>query len=164
MIKRLLEAPETSFFLFGPRGVGKSTWLKSHFSEELRFDLLESRHFLEFSRDPGLLEAKIGKRPKGSWVFIDEIQKLPILLDEVHRLIESRGYRFGLTGSSAAIANVAKSYGVYFQKSPGATPGAYLVDHSRATALYGTDGAPIAFIPENGTPEEIARELGRWVK
>lgn len=70
----------------------------------------------------------------------------------------------GLTGSPDAIAEVAKAYGVYYQKSPGTTPGTYLVDHSRATALYGPDGAPIAFIPESGSPEEIARELGRWVR
>lgn len=70
----------------------------------------------------------------------------------------------GLTGSPAAIAEVAKAYGVYYQKSPGTTPGTYLVDHSRATALYGPDGAPIAFIPESGSPDEIASELGRWVR
>jgi protein SCO1/2 len=70
----------------------------------------------------------------------------------------------GLTGSPAAISEVAKAYGVYYQKSPGATPGTYLVDHSRATTLYGPEGAPIAFIPENGSPDAIAEELGRWVK
>jgi protein SCO1/2 len=70
----------------------------------------------------------------------------------------------GLTGSPAAIAEVAKVYGVYYQKSPGTTPGTYLVDHSRSTTLYGPEGAPIAFIPENGSPDQIARELGRWVK
>lgn len=70
----------------------------------------------------------------------------------------------GLTGSPEAIASVAKAYGVYYEKSPGATPGSYLVDHSRATALYGPDGAPIAFIPENGSPDEIAAQLGRWVR
>lgn len=101
MITRLLQKPNDSFFLFGPRGVGKSTWLKVHFPSELRFDLLNSKHFLDFSRDPSLLEAKIGSQKKGSWVLIDEIQKLPILLDEVHRLIEEKAYRFALTGSSA---------------------------------------------------------------
>jgi protein SCO1/2 len=70
----------------------------------------------------------------------------------------------GLTGSPAAIGEAARAYGVYYQKSPGTTPGAYLVDHSRAATLYGPDGAPIAFIRESGSPQEIARELGRWVK
>jgi protein SCO1 len=70
----------------------------------------------------------------------------------------------GLTGSPEAIAEVAKAYGVYFQKSPGATPGTYLVDHSRSSTLYGPEGAPIALITETGSPEDIAGELGRWVK
>ena len=70
----------------------------------------------------------------------------------------------GLTGSTAAIADVAKAYGIYYQKAPGTTPGAYLVDHTRTTTLYGPGGDPIAFIPESGSPDEIARELGRWVK
>lgn len=69
----------------------------------------------------------------------------------------------GLTGSPAAIAEVARAYGVYYQKSAGATPGTYLVDHSRSPTLYGPDGKPIAFIPEAGSPDDIARELGRWV-
>ena len=101
MQKRLLLPPTNSFFLFGPRGVGKSTWLRQLFQSEIRFDLLDSRQFLEFSRAPYLLEAKIGNLPKKTWVLIDEIQKLPILLDEVHRLIEEKGFRFVLTGSSA---------------------------------------------------------------
>ncbi len=100
-IKRLLKKPEESFFLFGPRGVGKSTWLRLNFPNEIRFDLLDPNHFLAFSRDPTLLAAKIGHQKKGTWVLIDEIQKLPILLDEVHRLIEEKEYRFVLTGSSA---------------------------------------------------------------
>lgn len=70
----------------------------------------------------------------------------------------------GLTGSPAAIAEVTRAYGIYYQKSPGATPGTYLVDHSRAPTLYSPDGKPIAFIPEAGSPDDIARELGRWVK
>ena len=99
--ERLLQKPEQSFFLFGPRGVGKSTWLRAHFSDAIRFDLLKAQDFLEFSRDPGRLEARIGRQPPGTWVLIDEIQKLPDLLDEVHRLIEEKRYRFALSGSSA---------------------------------------------------------------
>ncbi|MBU4036048.1 MAG: ATP-binding protein, partial [Proteobacteria bacterium] len=51
--------------------------------------------------NPGRLEAMIGTRPKDSWVVIDEIQKIPALLDEVHRLIENKGWKFALCGSSA---------------------------------------------------------------
>lgn len=100
-IQRLLKKPNHSFFLFGPRGVGKSTWLQEHFSKVPFFNLLKSEIYLELSRNPTLLEAKIGNKPPGTWICIDEIQKLPSLLDEVHRLIEGKKYRFALSGSSA---------------------------------------------------------------
>jgi predicted AAA+ superfamily ATPase len=57
--------------------------------------------FLELSRNPDTLEAMIGNQPKDFWVVIDEIQKIPTLLDEVHRLMETKGWRFALCGSSA---------------------------------------------------------------
>jgi len=100
-IRRLLEAPERSFFLFGPRGVGKTTWLRHAFTEAAFFDLLDPSLSLELSQKPGNLEAMVGKMPEDSWVVIDEIQKIPDLLDEVHRLMETRGWRFALCGSSA---------------------------------------------------------------
>jgi predicted AAA+ superfamily ATPase len=98
---RLLKVPDLSFFLFGPRGVGKTTWLKEVLPDASFFDLLDSSLFLELSRNPDTLEAMIGNRPKDSWVVIDEIQKIPSLLDEVHRLMETKGWRFALCGSSA---------------------------------------------------------------
>ncbi len=98
---RLQKIPKYSFFLFGPRGVGKSSWLHQHFKEAVFFNLLKSDTYLEFSRNPGLLEAKIGDLPPQSWVCIDEVQRVPDLLNEVHHLIESKQYRFALSGSSA---------------------------------------------------------------
>jgi len=100
-ISRLLQRPERSFFLFGPRGTGKSTWLQRVLPDAFRLDLLDSSLFLELSRDPHRLEALIGSRPAGAWVVLDEIQKVPPLLDEVHRLMESHRWRFALCGSSA---------------------------------------------------------------
>lgn len=100
-IPRLLKIPSRSFFLFGPRGAGKSTWLSHELKEHRAFNLLESSLYLELSRDPSLLEAKIGKEPSGTWIWIDEVQKVPALLDEVHRLIEARRWKFALSGSSA---------------------------------------------------------------
>lgn len=100
-VKRLLLPPKTTFFLFGPRSVGKSFWLKQHFARAPYFDLLDGRTVLEFSRDSSLLEAKIGTLPRRAWVCIDEIQRVPALLSEVHRLIADRGWRFALSGSSA---------------------------------------------------------------
>lgn len=101
LIPRLLERPDRSFFVFGPRGTGKSTWLQQVLPEALRLDLLDASLFLELSRDPHLVEAMIGDRPENSWVVLDEIQKIPALLDEIHRLMESRRWRFALCGSSA---------------------------------------------------------------
>ena len=98
--KRLLQLPNQSFFLFGPRGTGKTSWVKKNIPDSLYFDLLESDLYLDFLARPSLLEKQIPHGFNG-WIIIDEIQKIPKLLDEVHRLIESFEYRFILTGSSA---------------------------------------------------------------
>ena len=99
-----------SFFLLGPRATGKSFLIGQQLGGRAAvIDLLRSDVFLRLSADPSLLESLIdGSRPKPSLpvvpvvpVVIDEVQKLPELLDEVHRLIESRRMRFVLTGSSA---------------------------------------------------------------
>lgn len=99
--ERIYPLPQKSFFLFGPRGVGKSTWVRENFSPSAEIDLLQHQTFLQLLNDPGLLEARLAHLKKKSWVFIDEIQKLPALLDEIHRLIEKTDLRFILTGSSA---------------------------------------------------------------
>ncbi len=87
-----------SVFLFGPRQCGKS-WLIDHTIKDAHLlDLLSSDTFIRLSQHPEYIE-EVGV--DGKPIVIDEIQKLPGLLDEVHRLIERRGYRFVLTGSSA---------------------------------------------------------------
>lgn len=100
-IARRLTVPDRSFFLFGPRGVGKSHLLRDALPSAVAFDLLNTGLQLQFARTPDILEARVGRKPRGTWVWIDEVQKVPALLDEVHRLIESRGWRFALSGSSA---------------------------------------------------------------
>lgn len=102
MYKRLfsLSSDSQSVFIFGPRGTGKTSWLKACFKDSLYFDLLSSTVYTEFLANPALLEARIPSQYHG-WVIIDEIQKVPALLNEVHRLIESRKMKFILTGSSA---------------------------------------------------------------
>jgi predicted AAA+ superfamily ATPase len=100
-VTRLLPVPERSFFLFGPRGVGKSTWLRDALPTARIFDFLEYSLHLELEQNHSKLEAMAGDLPAGSWIVLDEIQKIPALLDEVHRLIEKRGWRFALCGSSA---------------------------------------------------------------
>jgi predicted AAA+ superfamily ATPase len=88
--------------LLGPRGTGKSTWLAGAFPQALTIDLLDSSRFLALSRDPSGLEQLVAPLRRGDWVVIDEIQKVPALLDEVHRLYEqNRGIHFALSGSSA---------------------------------------------------------------
>jgi hypothetical protein len=108
-IKRLLEVPNRSFFLFGPRGVGKSTWLEKTMQDALFFNLLDSSLYLELSQNPANLEALAGNIPEGSWIVIDEIQKIPTLLDEVHRLMEKKsgGLRYAVhrPGSCAAVGS-----------------------------------------------------------
>jgi len=103
MIDRLLTPSRTqSFFLFGPRGSGKSTLLNNLFRNEsvLWIDLLEQRQEFELSQSPdSLLERWAALKQK--WIVIDEIQKIPRLLDVVHRGIESHRIKFALTGSSA---------------------------------------------------------------
>ena len=93
---------EQSFFLFGPRGTGKTTWLKSHFagSDNVYIDLLRGDLYTELLAQPSRLETLIPEGFSG-WVILDEIQRVPALLHEVHRLIEDRKLRFAMTGSSA---------------------------------------------------------------
>lgn len=87
-----------SVFLFGPRQCGKS-WLVDHTVKDAHIlDLLSADTFLRLSQHPEYIEQIADD---GKPIVIDEIQKLPMLLDEVHRLIEKRGFRFLLTGSSA---------------------------------------------------------------
>lgn len=102
MTNRLLKTPSQSFFLFGPRGTGKSTWVAERYPRAERIDLLDDGVFREFSANPNrLLSVVHGSSSHGTFV-IDEVQKLPALLSLVHLLIEEKkGWSFVLTGSSA---------------------------------------------------------------
>lgn len=103
MYTRRLPTPSHTFFLFGPRGTGKSTWLRQQLPDAHWFDLLRVSEVLDLTRRPELFRARVEALPTGSWVVVDEVQRLPSLLDEVHALIAERGsrYRFALSGSSA---------------------------------------------------------------
>ena len=90
-----------SFFLFGPRSTGKTTLLRAQFPEREIIDLLKSSTYLSLAANPSLLGELVREQLKtGSVVILDEIQKLPSLLDEIHHLIESTPAKFILTGSS----------------------------------------------------------------
>lgn len=101
MYSRLIIPPKTkSFFLFGPRGAGKTTWVKSSFPKAVYLDLLEAEIFNDLLANPQRLENLIPK-VFNDWIIIDEVQRIPELLNEIHRLIEKYKYKFILTGSSA---------------------------------------------------------------
>jgi len=103
MVKRSIKiSSASSFFLFGPRGSGKSTLLKSlsFLKSAVVINLLRPQTESQFRLDPGALE-KVANGLNGGWIVIDEIQKIPKLLDSVHYLIEEKKIKFALTGSSS---------------------------------------------------------------
>jgi len=100
--QRLFRLPEGSFFLFGPRGTGKSTLLRQALPEALHLDLLQPDRYRELKAHPERLRELVSAQPEDRPVVIDEIQRVPELLTVVHALIErDRRRRFALTGSSA---------------------------------------------------------------
>lgn len=101
LLPRILTTPKQSFFLMGPRGSGKSTWLRSTFPDAHVIDLLSEEKFQRLLAHPGLFADEVRAIKTGTWVIVDEIQRLPGLLNEVHRLMEEKRLRFVLCGSSA---------------------------------------------------------------
>jgi uncharacterized protein len=104
--------------LFGPRGTGKSTWLRQNYTDAIYIDLLDQEIFRTFLARPERLGEVISGSCQAKTVILDEIQKIPSLLDEVHRLKElaiGRQVQFILTGSSArklvCCMGVKRSYG-----------------------------------------------------
>jgi uncharacterized protein len=102
-VSRFLVPPGQSFFLFGPRGTGKSTWIRDHFEKKVLYiDLLKADVFRSLTANPEKLRELLEGNPGVNTIVLDEIQKAPALLDEVHSLMEGhKKIRFILTGSSA---------------------------------------------------------------
>jgi predicted AAA+ superfamily ATPase len=101
LIKRFFQSPSQHFFLFGPRGTGKSTWLHQHYKDACFIDLLDPAEIRVYLSHPEQLEHLVMAAPQKT-IIIDEVQKIPELLSVVHRLIEmKKGWQFILTGSSA---------------------------------------------------------------
>lgn len=100
--ERFFKEPKSSYFLFGPRGTGKSTWLKRNHPKSIWIDLLDPPTFRSYVARPELLIELVEAKKDKKYVVIDEIQKVPDLLPVVHSLIEKKwGLHFILTGSSA---------------------------------------------------------------
>ena len=100
-IQKLLEIREDSMFLWGPRQTGKSTLLKQLFPDAPYYDLLKSEVYTLYKMKPSRLRDECMMMDEGEVVIIDEVQKIPELLDEVHWLMVNRGIHFILCGSSA---------------------------------------------------------------
>lgn len=90
MYQRYFSPPSESFFLFGPRGVGKSTWIKKLYPEALVINLLEPNELRYYSSYPESLRETLLAQPEKKIVVIDEVQKAPELLSLVHSLIEEK--------------------------------------------------------------------------
>ena len=104
MIKRKLNLPppdEETFFLWAPRQTGKSTLLKTAYPDAVWIDLLKAEEFRRYLNNPELLRQELPREGDIPFVVIDEVQKLPGLLDAVHWLHENRNVHFALCGSSA---------------------------------------------------------------
>lgn len=101
MFKRDVSFPNnTSFFLFGPRGTGKSSLIKKRYPNSTYIDLLESSNYTKLLAQPNKLSEFLTKSPEVP-AIIDEVQRVPNILNEVHRLIENQNFQFILTGSNA---------------------------------------------------------------
>lgn len=103
MVKRTLKLPQSTFFLFGARGTGKTTWLRYSLppSRSRFFNLLIEREYQHYLTDPHQFYLEVQAIPQNHWVIVDEIQRLPQLLNYVHQLITEGRWKFALTGSSA---------------------------------------------------------------
>lgn len=101
-IPRKIIPPKGSYFLFGPRGTGKSTWLLHHYPEAIRIDLLLGEEERKFSAYPERIREVVAAAGPNAVIILDEIQRVPRLLPEIHALIEDkRNVQFIMTGSSA---------------------------------------------------------------
>src|SRR3990167_4641614 len=168
MVRRLLNlSKKQSFFLFGARGAGKSTLIQNtdFLKDALSFDLLNTDTEEELALRPQSLVEKASTLDKGNWVVIDEVQKIPKLLDVVHSLIEKQKLKFALTGSSARKlkrggANLLAGRAVVFRLFP--------LTHIELGEQFHLDRAlsfgTLPKLLELDSDEEIARFLKSYVQ
>ena len=104
MFKRTLQLPSSgteTFFLWGPRQAGKTTLLRATYPDALWIDFLKAEDYRRYLQNPELLRGELAVRSSVRQVVVDEVQKVPAILDEAHWLLENRGVQFALCGSSA---------------------------------------------------------------
>jgi uncharacterized protein len=100
--RRYYRLPKDHCFIFGPRGTGKSTWIKQNLPQAWLINLLDEETFRMYSADPGRIKSVVAANPNIRQYVIDEVQKVPKILDSIHELIETyKTHQFILTGSSA---------------------------------------------------------------
>jgi protein SCO1 len=107
-------------------------------------------------------DASRAARVQPLFISVDPKRDTPAALKQFVTAFHPR--LIGLTGSESQIADVAKAYGVYFERGTPDKQGHYPVNHSSNAVLYGPKGEPVAIIGQQGTPSEIAAELARWVR
>ena len=152
---RLTRPPRQSFFLLGVQGVGKSTWARQEFPDAPRINLLNEARDRDYLAAPSLFAADFQAAAPGSWVVVDEIQRLPNLLNEVHRHIEDRQLKFALLGSSARKlkapgVNLLAGRALHKTMHP-MTPDELGVDFDLDTALD-TVTIPLVWVAEDRRP------------
>ena len=160
-----MDLPERqSAFLWGPRKTGKTTFLSSRFKDSIRYDLLQTDLFLEFSTRPHLLREQLLAKDDQSLslpIIIDEVQKVPQIMDEIHWMIESKGFRFILCGSSARKlkrggANLLGGRAWRFEMRPLVTP--EIGTWNLLTVLNR------GLVPSHYTDEQYARSLRAYTQ
>lgn len=181
MFTRLLALPakpKKSFFLWGPRQTGKTTLLKSLYPEAFRVDLLQNELLLEYLNQPSLLRDRVRVFNADRLIIVDEIQKAPQLLDEIHYLIQEDGRNFGLCGSSArkvrhghanllggralryellglSAKEIGKKFNLERMLNNGPLPDHYLLDDARASLRGYVDN----YLREEILNESLVRRL-----
>lgn len=167
IVRRLLDLKlprRQSAFLWGPRRVGKSYWIRQNYGAAPIIDLLKSDVYAEYASRPALLRERFAAQ-KHARVVIDEIQKVPALLDEVHWLIENTSLSFLLTGSSArklrrGHANLLAGRAWRRQM----TPLSYLeVDHLDLEHVMVSGLLPAHFLSDNPI-EDLRAYVGDYLK
>ena len=102
LVRRFFTPPTQGYYLFGPRGTGKSSWTARQHPGALRVDLLQPDTLRLYQGRPERIRDAVRAQPEGQTIIIDEVQRVPEILGAVHSLIEEQqGWRFVLTGSSS---------------------------------------------------------------